>query len=191
MERIPVEPITLIYGPLCPHCQSPNAFPNADTRGQDDLVAFVANVQGDARHCAALRLPLLRHQRVPIIFWADKPGYTYAYGQEQTQFEYDLLTPFLRSIIERPDLARSVQALQLVPSTRFRHRKNPDYWVPIERVSVEFGLLAFNFSHPDYTQERFENRPCALPFEAYEVHHLVEQLAHFTLSQRGRPLTAE
>jgi hypothetical protein len=56
---------------------------------------------------------------LPEIVVADQPGY--AYGDKRKtkdNFDEDLLPLFLRSVIQRPDLATCVEALQLVDSPR-------------------------------------------------------------------------
>jgi hypothetical protein len=55
---------------------------------------------------------------LPEIFVADQPCYAYD-DQPKTKddFDDDLLPLFLRSVIQRPDLATCVEALQYSPRT--------------------------------------------------------------------------
>jgi hypothetical protein len=120
---------------------------------------------------------------LPEIFPEHWGGYSYD-GDDGPSEGDDRLPRFLRAIIERPDLAKCVQALQLVRSGEvdgcLPWRKKGPALSAVRQASIELGVVAFNFFHPDYnnwTSARPDPRPTRARPSYEDVHHTLEQLA--------------
>ncbi|PHH92737.1 hypothetical protein CDD83_5566 [Cordyceps sp. RAO-2017] len=114
MESMPTEIIRQICKHLCFHCQQPAAFPNADSTEVRDCKSSLSRLCGTSRRICAIAQPVLYH------YYATGNLPTQAgFGLHHTirePSEDDKLPLFLRTMMQRPDLAAHVRALQLVDS---------------------------------------------------------------------------
>ncbi|EFZ02985.1 hypothetical protein X797_008083 [Metarhizium robertsii] len=114
MDSLPTEIIQHICKQLCFHCQHQGVFPNADSR---DVLAHKSSL---SRLCStSKRLSVIAQ---PVLY------HYYATGNLPTTAGFglnhairassgdDKLSLFVRTIMQRPDLAGHVRALQLVDS---------------------------------------------------------------------------
>jgi hypothetical protein len=183
IQRLPVELIRLICGHLCPHCQSPTVFPNADVDETRVAKASLARLSRTCKAMCAIAQPFVFHYyatgNLPEIFVADQPGYAYDDQRvSKDDFDDDLLPLFLRSVIQRPDLAKCVQDLQLVDSPRIEDLKGGgerSIYSTIAQASVQLGLVAFDPFHPNYL-DWTPDRPDPNPSEVWhhEIHHILD-----------------
>jgi hypothetical protein len=187
MERLPVELVARICWHLCPHCQSPDHFPNADTDEALLAKASLARLARVSKSMCAIAQPFVFHYyatgNLPSIFLDGDPGYPFdepSWPQDNDQLPY-----FLRSVIDRPDLAKCIRALQLVtPSHYDKHSvpwhkgDNDDALPAIQAASAELGLMAFNALHPDYEAWACDTPGVdSRPVTGEVLHHILEQLA--------------
>jgi hypothetical protein len=121
MDRLPAGIAHLICCQLCAHCQCPAAFPNADT---DDVIVSKASLGRLACTCksmCAIAQPVVFHYfatwNLALTSLTPESAY-YCFninrGVRPEDKRSNYLGAFLRSIVQRPDLARFVEALQLV-----------------------------------------------------------------------------
>lgn len=153
LTDLPVEILTLIAGSLCLHCQ--HAGPIVDLpepvidRGREEKRALAA---------LSLTCRFLRSIAQPILFHYYHSGnqpLTAPKGKWDTAgFDHgaddDLLVPFLRSIIQRPDLSASVHAVTLFTRV-FNRTAGPETNALFREAARKFGID--NEVHNDLTVE--------------------------------------
>lgn len=191
MDRLPVEIVHQICRLLCPHCQCPTAFPNADT---NDTVVSKASLARLARTCksmCAIVQPFVFHYyatgNLPDIFVIPDSRYWFHGGPCRTN--NDNLWGFLRSIMQRPDLAKYVQALQLVTPGNtesilfWKEQPGADETAHaiMQNAKVEFGPAGFEMFRKYFTAGDLESsskplNPTLCQITSPMAHHVLAQL---------------
>ncbi|KAG7293650.1 hypothetical protein NEMBOFW57_003705 [Staphylotrichum longicolle] len=185
-KRPPYELVDRICQHLCPRCQSPDSFPPADTTETRQAKTALARLSRTCKTMRVIAQPFVFHYyatgNFPEIFTADWGGYQYD-GDDWPE-RVGRLPRFLRSIIKRPDLAKCVQALQLVRSSAVEGcvpwRKNGAGPSAVRQASLDLGVVAYNPFHPDFqhwTRDRPDPRPTKNKPSYEDVHHTLEHLA--------------
>ncbi|KAM4063756.1 hypothetical protein HRG_006869 [Hirsutella rhossiliensis] len=112
MESMPTEILGQICSLLCFHCQHPGVFPNADAHVVCLAKGALARLCRTSRRLCAIGQPILHH------YYATGNLPTEAgFGLQHTVgglSDDDKLPLFLRTLLQRPDLATHIRALQLV-----------------------------------------------------------------------------
>jgi len=186
MKRLTAELVGRICQHLCPHCQSPDSFPHSTTETRQAKTAL-ARLSRTSRSMRVVAQPFVFHYyatgNLPEIFPEHWGGYSYD-GDDGPSEGDDRLPRFLHTIIERPDLAKCVQGLQLVGSGEvdgcLPWRKKGSALSAVRQASIELDVVAFNFFHPYYdnwTSARPDPRPTRGRPSYGDVHHTLGQLA--------------
>ena len=114
---LPTEIIHRICTHLCDHCDSPHSFPHAETWDVRGRKAALANLSTTSSRFRDIAQPVLFHYFASGTL--PPRGYSPEYDSKLTR-EFSerarKLPLFLRSAVQRPDLASRVKALQLVQS---------------------------------------------------------------------------
>ncbi|KAK0649733.1 hypothetical protein B0T16DRAFT_410627 [Cercophora newfieldiana] len=135
MEKMPVEIIERICANLCLHCQSASPFVHQDT---PDPIEDKSALASFSASCSSLQAIVQ-----PIVFHYYSMGHAFNHTRAVDPERYDTLPLFLRSVIERPDLALCVRSLQLVSTTPIPFR-NSTLDTPLLQIlnaaSRRFGL---------------------------------------------------
>jgi hypothetical protein len=204
MQRLPVELIAQICTQLCMHCSSPDALPHADTTDARLAKAALARFARTARCIHAIAQPYVFHfyatGNIPRLVVSQERGCaTHLATPYPNEFENghdnDHLPLFLRTVIQRPDLAAHIKALQLISSPKVDDLARADMdaigatageatdlggtssaFRMLRKASVELGVVDLNMFHPDcrwrpgrYSVLSVEDGTC--------IHHTLEQLA--------------
>lgn len=117
MESLPVEVIERICSYLCFHCLNPGVFPNTDTEDTRSGKAALARLSRMSIRICAIAQPFVYH----YFATGNMPRMDHTKFSDDRFIlpaEDDKLPAFLRTVIERPDLAARVRTLQLVRSTK-------------------------------------------------------------------------
>jgi hypothetical protein len=189
MDRLPVELIERVCSFVCPHCQSPDDFPDADTQTSRVAKAALSGLSRTSRRIATVVQPYLFHYFASggmtrfAIF--DATGRVAPLPSSPPSSEKDPLALFLRTVVQRPDLAAQVRALQLAPLKTCNEQSVQDsegalvdprcIETPVEvrrAASLELGGLTEEVFSPGFAWDvhgaELHNRA---------IYHALEQLA--------------
>ncbi|KAI1206112.1 uncharacterized protein F4807DRAFT_439883 [Annulohypoxylon truncatum] len=110
MESLPVELLIQIFSSFCFHCQNPGVFPNADLENERNDKKVLARLCRTSKFICSVAQPILYH--------------CYATGNSRVRKEIDdrvgfpnkldFLPQFVRTIVQRPDLAAQVTTMHIV-----------------------------------------------------------------------------
>jgi len=106
MENLPVELLQSICAALCPHCQDPLAV--AHRAGNQ---RSLANLSQASSWCRAVAQPFVFHQFLTADMLAIATSWGYWRPSTTSR---GALAPFMRTVVDRPDLASHVGSLHLV-----------------------------------------------------------------------------
>jgi hypothetical protein len=194
MERLPVELLGQICSELCLHCTEPHAFPHADTTEARVTKTSLARFSTASHYIRAVAQPYLFHYYAT----GNLASAIRLMEPSLEESENDHLPSFLGAIIQHPDLAAHVKALQLLPSCRLddfteidmdvihglaNHADHIDRTSPGLRMlihaSKEIGAGSYNVFHPDFWSQlgRPHRDPRIYQPKAEQIHHTLEQLA--------------
>ncbi|KAI0385568.1 hypothetical protein F5Y04DRAFT_188090 [Hypomontagnella monticulosa] len=118
MESLPVELLAEIFSHFCYHCKHPALFPNADLSEARSDKRLLARICRTSKRFCAVAQPILYHYYATGNNAVETKLYKgYDSLGDLDHFEPNMLPQFLRSLIQRPDLALRVTAMHLVLET--------------------------------------------------------------------------
>ena len=129
MENLPADLVLRICQSLCRHCESPNAFPHLEIWAIREDKGALANLAATCSWCRSFAQPVLFHYFATGNLVPRNPRQRDGINSHPRDFPArdGMLPLFIRSAIQRPDLAAKVKALQLVQSLQLSD--NPDEYV--------------------------------------------------------------
>ena len=129
MENLPADLMLRICESLCRHCQSPDTFPHAEIWAIREDKGALASLAATCSWCRAFAQPVLFHYFATGNLVPRNPRQRDGINSHPRDFpaRNGVLPLFIRSAIQRPDLAAKVKALQLVQSLQLSDR--PDEYV--------------------------------------------------------------
>ncbi|MBE3047135.1 hypothetical protein IMZ48_32350 [Candidatus Bathyarchaeota archaeon] len=155
-----------IWSLLCLHCQDPEAFPHADSPDVRLNKASLSRLARTSKRMYDIVQPFVYHYYatgnlpVKIANGIEKDSTTYPSDD-------DKLPAFLRTVIQRPDLAAHATALQLVASENLRGCTAdvlPVLTAASEVVGLSYGLRIVESLQKD------ESAPYTHPLTYYDAH---------------------
>lgn len=177
-RALPEELIENVCRNLCFHCCHPGAFPNADTLDVKQSKAALARLCRASKQCARIAQPILYHYyatgNLPSQQELGLPDDHHSLCSED-----DKLPAFLRTVIDRPDLAQLVLTMQLVGSDNIsgctdklvRIFERASDQVGMDYPPKEFWLQDVLGSREDYLEEHGDLHPGRCT-----IHHWLEEL---------------
>ncbi|KAK1977204.1 hypothetical protein LZ30DRAFT_732366 [Colletotrichum cereale] len=178
MASLPSELIEQICSLLCFHCQHKGAFPTAESSDARVSKTTLSHLCRVSRRICVVAQPFLFH-----YYTTDNlPRHhcsTRAHVDEIPR-ENDKLPEFLRSIINRPDLASQVKTLQLVETDEISGC-TPDLAQLLGKTTKTLGA-AKHAPTQEYLQAKiwqgFSGQPQTLMrIQRRKIHHWLEELA--------------
>ncbi|KAK7450016.1 hypothetical protein CaCOL14_010235 [Colletotrichum acutatum] len=195
MASLPLELVEQICSLLCFHCQHPDTFPDA---GSDDYRlskrALSRLCRVSRRFCAVAQPFLFHDYATGGLLQRHESGIVAQSGKPSQYDEYDDKLPvFLRSIIQRPDLASHIRTLQLVENDVISGC-TPEVAPLLIKATEDAGALRHAPSR-GYLQTKiwsgFSGQPEALlRIQRRKIHHWLEELAILLSSNVAMLLTA-
>lgn len=114
MDSIPVEILHKILCFFCFHCQHPGVFPHADTEEVRRDKKTLARMCRVSKTICATAQPVLYHYYATGNLSVETELYEEDERDIKHPLEPDLMPQFLRTIIDRPDLASRITTMQVV-----------------------------------------------------------------------------
>ncbi|KAK1660010.1 hypothetical protein BDP55DRAFT_636491 [Colletotrichum godetiae] len=182
MASLPLELVEQICSLLCFHCQHPETFPDAGTDDYRLSKRALSRLCRVSRRICAVTQPFLFHD---YATGGLPEGHNCGIGTQsshrsQGEAHDDRLSLFLRSIIQRPDLASHTRTLQLVENDVISGC-TPDLAPLLIKATEDAGALRHAPSR-GYLQTKiwsgFSGQPeKLLRIQRRKIHHWLEELA--------------
>ncbi|KAF6838420.1 f-box domain protein [Colletotrichum plurivorum] len=177
MASLPLELMEQICSLLCPHCQNPKNFlDREDVQAAKKTLSSLCRV---SRTIGSVAQPFLFHYystgNVPPETDCAIRG-----RQQDLPREDDKLPVFLRSIIQRPDLATQIKALQLVETdeiTGLTADLAPLILTESKRVGVSSQALTIEHLKTKIWLGPRSHSEAMRQIQRKDVHHWLEELA--------------
>ncbi|EXF84645.1 hypothetical protein CFIO01_10642 [Colletotrichum fioriniae PJ7] len=195
MASLPLELVEQICSLLCFHCQHPGAFPEAESDDYRLRKRALSRLCRVSRRICAVAQPFLFHD---YATGGLPQGHGCGIGAQSSKplqdDDYDDKLPiFLRSIIQRPDLASHIRTLQLVENDVISGC-TPDLAPLLITATEDAGALRHAPSR-GYLQTKiwsgFSGQPEALlRIQRRKIHHWLEELAMLLSPNVAMLLTA-
>lgn len=139
MDVFPTEVLVIIYRSLCFHCAHPEKFPNADIPDTRASKAALAHICRLSKRHQSIAQPILYHYYATGNLIQERKEYlpsdkTYAPRED------DKLPHFVRTILQRPDLAVNIRSLQLVNNRICNETFPTDVTSLIVRANKALGI---------------------------------------------------
>ncbi|KAF6809145.1 f-box domain protein [Colletotrichum sojae] len=177
MPSLPLELMEQICSLLCPHCQNPNDFlDREDVQAAKKTLSSLCRVSRTIRSVAQ---PFLFHYystgNVP-----PEADFAIRGRQQDLPREDDKLPVFLRSIIQRPDLATQIKAVQLVETdeiTGLTADLAPLILAESKRVGVSSQAPTIGHLETEIWRGSRSRSEAMRQIQRRDVHHWLEELA--------------